>query len=111
MIKYIKLVSLSVLIIGLLTGCGWSPTEADAYTKQSLSNPELIGIVRGQQLYRVRIFNPGVHTDHTVYFTDGYPVVTVNRIETQGKTQINRVEVFIDGKSVSTVNVTNKLEL
>ncbi len=79
-----------------LVGCE-SQRKANLQTQNNLANPEFVGELRGQKLYRAEIVIAN-HSDHWVYFFDNSPVMTINRSVSNGKTTYTQVEVIIGGK-------------
>jgi hypothetical protein len=82
--KYIQLIIVSFL----LCSCGPSAQEAKDRNKDSLSTPELIGVLEdGRSLYRVTISREGeVKSDRVYYTKEGR--VSANYEVTSGKTTI-----------------------
>lgn len=88
--------ALALIITFSFTGCT-SNKEAREETESNLQNPEVVGKVKGQILYRAEIINAVDH-NHWVYWFDSNPVVTVNREVPNGKGSQNITEVILDGK-------------
>lgn len=95
----LKNIFLATLVIGILTGCNQSPEQCVSETTHNFANPTKVGNLNGQELYCVKVVNYK-RSDHYVYFFKNSTnnVITANRTEMVGKTTVNRVEVFIDGK-------------
>jgi hypothetical protein len=105
---------LSLIASITLTSCGYNYQEAKEHNDSSFSNPEFVGMVEGQSLYRIEVARVGVEANHNhfVYFfkSKTNSVVTVNHEVPIPKSTMNVVEVFLNGMKVSSNNVPSKLE-
>lgn len=90
-----KLLSLSAIFF---CGCD-SQKELDIKSKHSMENPEYVGDIQNQKLFRVWIYKYANHP-HAVYFLNINSVVTVNTEVSSGGKNGKRSEivVIIDGK-------------
>jgi uncharacterized protein YceK len=88
---------LSLAVVALLSGCGPSRTEVPGINERDLARPgERVGTLPdGREVKRWEVYSPSGNYVHYIYVVENATSISTNRLESQGKTQVNKTDVVI----------------